>query len=281
MSTRSQGIIDRIRQPEYTGRNRCMPCTFVNTVIALILSGLLSLGAVQYGMGELAPWIALATLVISAGAIYFRGYLVPGTPELTKRYFPHWLLQFFGKTHDHSHDHDLSAHESDIEPEQVLNDAGIIEPCRQGQDLCLTASFQDAWSERIREVREADENREGLAQILDADPADLEIEDHDEARQARLDGMHVGQWESEGALIADLAGESLMAEHYAGWEDLEVHERSRVLVSLRIFLEACPSCEGAVTLTEDEVESCCSTMDVVAAVCSECESRLLEVQQAQ
>lgn len=279
MSTQSQSIVDRLRQPEYTGENRCMPCTFVNSIIAVVVSGLLWFGAVQYGLADLAPWVAAVSLVVFAGAIYFRGYLVPGTPELTKRYFPRWLLKLFGKAHDHHHHH--HAHESSIEPEEVLQKAGIIEPCQDGQDICLVADFQDAWYERIQEVRDAGQNRENLAEILDADAEELEIEAHDEARIARLEGMHVGQWESEGALVADLAAEPLMADYYDDWEDLEVHERSRVLVSLRIFLEECPTCEGPVTLTEEEVESCCSTMDVVAAVCTDCEARLLEVQQTQ
>lgn len=252
-----------------------MPCTFVNTVIAIVLSGLLWFVAARYGANGVAPWLALASFVVFAGAIYFRGYLVPGTPELTKRYFPRRLLELFDKGHDQPH----QLQEPSIEPEEVLDEAGVIEPCQDGADLCLVPSFQDAWRDRITEVREAGKNRESLAAILDADPDELEIEDHDDARLARLDGQHVGQWESEGALIADLAAEPLMADRYDGWEDLEVHERSRVLVSLRIFLEACPTCEGPVQLTEEEVESCCSTMDVVAAVCTECESRLLEVQQ--
>lgn len=275
MSTQSQSIADRIRQPEYTGENRCMPCTFVNTVIAVVLSGLLWFGAVQYGESGLAPWLALASFLLFAGAIYFRGYLVPGTPELTKRYFPRWLLELFGKGHDQPR----QLQESSIEPEEVLNAAGVIEPCQEGTDLCLTPTFQEDWRDSISQVRDAGKTRESLADILDADPEELKIEEHDDARLARLDGMHVGQWESEGALIADLAAEPLMADHYDGWDDLEVHERSRVLVSLRIFLEECPTCDGPVRLTEDQVESCCSTMDVVAAVCTECESRLLEVQQ--
>lgn len=275
MSTQSQSIADRIRQPEYTGENRCMPCTFVNTVIAVVLSGLLWLGALQYGATDVAPGLGLGSFVVFVGAIYFRGYLVPGTPELTKKYFPRRLLKLFGKLPEHQQPH----HEPGVEPEEILNEAGLIVPCMGGEDLCLTEEFQADWRDRITEVREAGENRESLAEILDADPDELEIEDHDDARLARLDGMHVGQWESEGALVADLAAEPLMADHYDGWEDLKVQDRSRVLVSLRIFLEECPTCEGAVQLTEDQVESCCSTMDVVAAVCSECESRLLEVQQ--
>lgn len=273
MSAHTQSIGDRLRQPEYTGENRCIPCTMVNTAIALVLSGVLWVGAVQVGGPGSGPAVGLGSFVVFVAAIYFRGYLVPGTPELTKRYFPRWMLSWFDKAPEQP------VVESSVEPETVLFDAGVIEPCTDGDDLCLTDAFRRDWRHRIDEVVRADQIRESLAEILDAEPAALEIEAHGDARSVRLDRLHVGQWESEGALVADLAAEPLMAEYYEGWSDLEVHERSRVLVSLRIFLEECPTCGGEVTLTEEEVESCCSTMDVVAAICKDCDSRLLEVQQ--
>lgn len=252
-----------------------MPCTMVNAVIAVVLSGLFWFGTIGLGVAAYGPGIGVGSLVLFIGAIYIRGYLVPGTPELTKKYLPLWALTWFDK------DPDPPEVEFSVEPEAVLHEAGVIEPCRNGTDLCLSEEFLGEWNERIENVRTTGKKRESLAEILDANPAELEIEAHDDARLARLDGMHVGQWESEGALVADLAAEPLMGEYYDGWSDLEVHERSRVLVSLRIFLEECPTCGGDVLLTEEEVESCCSTMDVVAAVCRDCESRLLEVQQTQ
>ncbi|GAB3032824.1 hypothetical protein GCM10025298_22210 [Natronobiforma cellulositropha] len=81
-------VYERVHQPEYTGENRCIPCTSVNVVIALVVAG------------GIALWnrpIALVAFVLSLAAIYVRGYLVPGTPTLTKRYFPDWLLAKFDK----------------------------------------------------------------------------------------------------------------------------------------------------------------------------------------
>ena len=82
----TSGRLARFKQPEYTGENRCLPCTVVNTIIALVLSV-----AVVAGVARVAnPAAGLAAGVVllgcSLGAIYLRGYLVPGTPELTKQY---------------------------------------------------------------------------------------------------------------------------------------------------------------------------------------------------
>jgi hypothetical protein len=82
MSITDGSVLDRVRQPEYTGENRCMPCTATNVVIAVLLS---------VGVGVLFPPAGVVVFALSLGAIWLRGYLVPGTPELTKRYFPDWL----------------------------------------------------------------------------------------------------------------------------------------------------------------------------------------------
>lgn len=89
MVSREQPLIERFRQPEYTGDNRCIPCTTINLIIAVIVS--VALGTVSLGMG-------IAVAAVSITIIYLRGYLVPGTPPLTKRYFPDRVLRLFDKT---------------------------------------------------------------------------------------------------------------------------------------------------------------------------------------
>jgi len=81
--------IDRLRRPQYTGDNRCIPCTIVNLLIAALV-------AVALGVAWL-PVAGAVAFVLSVLAIYLRGYLVPGTPTLTKRYMPVRVLELFGK----------------------------------------------------------------------------------------------------------------------------------------------------------------------------------------
>lgn len=82
------GLLKRLHQPEYTGENRCEACTVVNVIITAIL------GAV---VARKSKFAAVVTVSVSSILIYLRGYLIPGTPTLTKRYLPPSVLRLFGK----------------------------------------------------------------------------------------------------------------------------------------------------------------------------------------
>lgn len=80
--------LGRLRQPEYTGDNRCWPCTIVNLLITLALVVVVAI---------VSPLAAAAVGLVGVVAIALRGYLVPGTPSLTKRYLPQRIRRMFGK----------------------------------------------------------------------------------------------------------------------------------------------------------------------------------------
>ena len=91
-----RGALEGIRQPEYTGENRCTPCTVTNLAItAVVAAGLAYAVSVPLSAG---------VAVLGVASVWLRGYLVPKTPELTRRYFPDWLLvesreQQIGRAH--------------------------------------------------------------------------------------------------------------------------------------------------------------------------------------
>ena len=114
--------VHRLRQPEYTGENRCTPCTVVNIAIAVVVSGLVA---------TVFPPAAVAVFVASVVAIYLRGYLVPGTPTLTKRYLPDSVLKLFDK-YDPP---EPPALDDDADIEAFLLDVEAVEECRDGTDL--------------------------------------------------------------------------------------------------------------------------------------------------
>lgn len=70
----------------------------------------------------------------------------------------------------------------------------------------------------------------------------------------------------------------VLAARSPGWRDVDVVNRSRLLDSLRMFLDTCPACSGPARLGQETVESCCRSIDVVAVTCSDCDSRLFEVE---
>ncbi|CDK37855.1 hypothetical protein [Halorubrum sp. AJ67] len=272
--------LNRFRSPEYTGENRCLPCTAVNVGIAGVL-------AVAVGV-VVAVELGVFAFVASLAAIWLRGYLVPGTPELTKRYLPERVLRLFGKGR-------ASSPPTALDAESYLLSSSVLVDTPDGVDLAFAPWFASAWRSELAALRagdsdddgpsrEADEATDGpdpdiaaLAALTDIDAELLAIDWRDGAAFARADGERIGHWESRAAFLADIAADRALADELDDWNDLQLAARSGVLGAIRLFVEECPACEGAVALEERVVESCCTRYDVVAGRCTACNERLFEM----
>jgi hypothetical protein len=332
-------LVDALRRPEYTGENRCLPCTVVNAVIAAVLGGTVAKKSKPAG---------LVVLVGSAALIYLRGYLIPGTPELTKRYLPPSVLRWFGKSPEadlatgfedlegpgsearngaESETEAEAESEPGAEPEQNAEpdtdpqsgadaasdpetgdpesgeagaetdeqplipedietyflDAGILEPCDDRDDLCLTQAFEAEWDDAMDAVAEAGvgpaEALEAFDTETDADPEEFELEENARGGYTlRLDTRRAGQWPSYAAVVADVAAAGILGSWLDEWDAYSPRQKGGILNSLRMFLETCPTAEGGVEMTEGTIQSCCSSNKVVAIVCEETGERLFEHQ---
>lgn len=265
------GTLSGLKQQEYTGENRCLPCTVVNTIIAGGLSA--AVGGIVASVWSPGVGVGSGVVVfaVSLAAIYFRGYLVPGTPELTKRYFPAWVLALFGKGPA-----EATTVDGDLDPERELMGVGALEECKGGQDLCLTGEFRSAWYEEIERAQREEAEREILLDLLGATEADLQFREFGDAFQAVADGKLVGKWESRAAFLADVGAAETLSHRHASWEGFSVEEKSQLLNGLRLFIDACPDCGGTPEFETDTVESCCSTHEVAAVSCADCGARLFE-----
>ena len=286
MSSNATGLLDRLRRPEYTGKNRCIPCTVVNVCIALALAGAVAAVATALEATTLAVPAAGAVLALSLAAIYFRGYLVPGTPTLTKRYFPDWLLAKFDKGPGEATllgqpktgvPVDDSGPEP-ADPETVLLDGGVLEPCADEDDLCLADGVRERWRQQVIDVREGDRAAR-VAAFIEVDPDELELHEPDDRNHivVRSEVGTAARWESEAALLADVAGAELLSTEIDGWESLPLENRGQIVSGLRAFLDQCPTCDGQISIDGETVESCCRSYEVYAVTCDDCEARLLEV----
>ena len=253
---------ERIRQPEYTGENRCIPCTATNLAIAAV---------VAVGVGWLSVPVGVGFFVFAVVSIWLRGYLVPGTPELTKRYFPDWLLAKFDKLPEVE---PIPSEEFDAEA--ILLDGGVVEPCADVDDICLTPAFEDEWTTRMRTLGDEETLRTELAEQLDIAGEEVRFETRGSAYIAESDRGRIGQWESRAALLADLAAAQELPSWLNDWERLNPRQRSQLLGGLRVFVERCPTCGGPVSADTEVVESCCRSSTVVAVTCGDCDARLLE-----
>ncbi|MCF2164883.1 hypothetical protein [Halobacterium salinarum] len=307
-------LVDSIHQPEHTGENRCEPCTVLNLVVAAVLGSLIARKSRIGG---------LLSIFVSVGLIYLRGYLIPGTPTLTKQYLPPSILRWFGKdpepeiaagfggvetANSSSADKSISS-DSDEEStasnrstgvggtvtenaespsdeqspttgdlETYFLENGILEPCADADDLCLTDSFETAWSEEIEPLADTEITTSEVAEAFGVEDDDhqFELVTRDEARLLQFESGQIGQWPSRSALIADIAASRVLRSWVSGWEAYDSQERGQLLNTLRMFLETCPTTGGDVRIREEVVESCCSSHKVIAVTCEETGERLFE-----
>lgn len=274
-------VLGRYRQPEFTGSNRCVPCTIVNVALAALLAG---------AAGIVAAPAAIPVFAAGLLAIYLRGYLVPKTPELTKRYAPEWFLAAFDKA-ERPDGGSAAVPEADdtadeiVDPEALLLSAGVVEECDAEDDLCLTDSFTAAWLDDVEALRDDAELRrtrtgalfdhEAVDRDVDADAIEIEVDDHGR-RVASAADEQLYAWVTEGAFVADLAAAGVVADR-ADWDEVIPEQRVAILKALRSFVDVCPLCDGEVAMSEDQVESCCRSWEVLAVRCRDCEEHFLEI----
>ena len=273
--TRVRDVVAGLKDPAYTGANRCLPCTAVNLFLAFVLALGVELAAILAGRGAVGLIAAEAAFGVAAAVIYFRGYLVPGMPVLTRRYLPERLLAAFGKAGP-TDGFGGGEFDEDLDVEAVLLEAGALTERADGEDLRLTDEFRRAWRKRIAAVRDADASREALFDVLDVASGEIGFEEYGDAFPVFRDDRRVGRWESRPAFVADVAAAGVLRDRVDGWAAASVSQRGQLLNGLRLFLTTCPGCDGDLALRADTVESCCSTYDVAAVTCESCDARVFE-----
>lgn len=283
MSTASS-LLEGIRRPEYTGANRCLPCTAVNVVVAIAGSLLLSIAS--------AP-LAVVAFGASLLAIYFRGYLIPGTPELTKRHLPDSVLAYFEhgdgptSTADPAADEEWETlekleyeREHAVDPEMFLRGAGAIcevagESDDGVPDLTTTETFETAVLDRAERLDSEGVSPSDLAPLFETDPESITFEDRDYPA-ARIDAR-IRPWPSAAALHVDVAANEVLADRADDWYDVPLEQRLDILAALRSFHDHCPACGGTIEFDEAVVSSCCRSYEVVTFACIDCGTRLVEL----
>lgn len=293
-------VLNHLRQQEYTGENRCIPCTAVNVIIAVVF-GLVVAWLWLLVAGPFAWFVGGLVLIGGLVTIWLRGYLVPGTPALTKQYFPERILRQFGthpprdaratglggagETGDIRSDTDSqggrngngSGSTKRREAESWLSEAGVIVPCEQVNDLCVNEQFHTGWYEQMETIKDNETERDVLAEEFDFTPSEIEFEDRGNEFVALTESQLVGLWESRAAMVADVAAARELPDWIDEWNELSTGLRSQLLGSLRVFLDFCPVCDAPVQLGRETVNSCCRSTTVYASTCNGCDARLFEI----
>ena len=253
-------VLTALRRPEYTGENRCLPCTAVNLVLAVALAAAAAFVSVPLGV---------AVAVGSLASISLRGYLVPGTPELTKRYLPERVLGWFGKA-----DAPGPAAAVDFDAVAFLDRASVV--VDTGDDIALAPAFARRFDTAALALDTEAAVTAASADLLGVDPDRVSFASDSGSWRVLVDGSILGRWESKPAFVADLAAHRTLSAWSDEWATVPGAARGRTLSAVRACLDTCPACAGEIRLGTDTVGSCCREYEVVAATCSDCDARLFE-----
>lgn len=268
-------IVYALRRAEYTGDNRCLPCTAVNLCLVAVLAAL--------GTALWAP-AGLAIAVAGLATVWLRGYVLPGTPELTRRYLPDTIARYFGDPHDETSLVGITT-DTRTPPDTHLTTAGILTP--EDDDYVLTADARSRWTDELNVLRNADTDAalvERVADLLETTPDQLTVEPDTESARVSVhaDGQLVGQWISEAAFVADAAAAPLARDNIPEWADIPPGQRGTILVALRVFVPSCPTCGGPVDFDIEQHAGCCWSRDayVLACTVADCGDAIFTIDQA-
>ena len=211
-------------------------------------------------------------------AIGLKGYLIPGTPAVTKRYLPDTMLEWFGKNPEPNVRNGLRPTDGDDRSEAdlttALTRAGVLEPCETDDDLCLAPAVEEVWRKYLSSIDTA--TCVEVSRITGEKDADYRLADHGDGVIVKHDDDVVGVWPSKAALAADVSCAQMLSEVYPRWDRANLDERASLLRGLRLFVPVCPTNGGPVEMDEERVESCCGAQQVVTITCSDTGDRLFE-----
>jgi hypothetical protein len=159
-------LVDCLREPAYIGSNRCLPCTAVNLGL---------LGIVVGPLWMLTPVAAVIVGFVGVTTIWVRGYLVPGTPQLTRHYLPASVLAAFGKT--------PTTVSTTVPPEgdpvEKLVSLGVLSK-EPGSDPAPTPSFRTVWHETAETIaNDPTALSEAAATVAAVDQSKIAVADTD------------------------------------------------------------------------------------------------------
>jgi len=276
-----ESLLGTIRRPEYTGDRRCWPCTVVNVVLLGVLVGALALAVDAVLAGVIAA--------LGGGAIWLRGYVVPGTPAFAPRLvaaIPGGEALFAKPATESSlgdgpdgpeHAGSLDGAETTPDGEQLLGalvEVGVLEV--DGEQVVLAPAFETDWRDAMASLSalSTDELATEVREVAAVDDTRV-VRDDGSEWVALGDGHDIAEevWLTRPVAIAETAAVRRLPDVF---EDPAA--RRAAASSLRMFLAECPDC--STPLEESTVMDCCggyngpSDVPEETLVCPACDARL-------
>lgn len=245
-----------LRNPRYTGANRCWPCTVVNVLIVAGIAGIAVIAGFRL--------VAGIVVVVGLAAIVLRGYVIPGTPQFTQ-YLPDPVLALFGKRQPEM-----------TVPDDIVAALEATEVLAETTgDIELVESFRTTYEERASE----------LVDDSDALAATIKQQFDDVTEIVTVRGMAGNerwlaqndnettliQWEDRQIVAMDAAGAELLADRI-DWHQRDLHEQQAALATLRRGARTCPDCRSDLEMDDGPDTVCCGGRSLTGALrCPSCE----------
>ncbi|WP_181686012.1 hypothetical protein [Halorhabdus salina] len=262
-------LLERLREPAYTGENRCLPCTVVNAILVGVATAWL------YRRDRTLASLAVAT--IGAGLIYIRGYVVPYTPTFAPR-----LIEAAPIPSSIFHDGRTTPGPAESTSlGDVADDGGAVLDELAAADVVmvedetvqLTDAVDSSWHEEMDRLAVlsdgelANEIERTIPHVDDAEP--LEVDDQLWFVLGTND-----EYLSKLVAISELGGYRALDSF------LDDSLRLAGARSLRMFLTVCPVC-GSEIVPSTEANCCGAYADSGVPpkdlrICPECEQRVFE-----
>jgi len=240
----------RFRNPKYTGRNRCWPCTALNVGFVLLCGMALT----PFGGAPVAAPAVAGGLAV----IWLRGYLVPGTPWLGRN-LPEPVGAWFG-----SHDPvtELSTTDALVAAGVLGEDLGIDPEADATIRAQASAYVEDREALEAAVLEQFDAARVSVNRALGGGEQWFVLDEDDQSSQ---------QWEARQVAALDVAGAALLANRLPDWGCWDGRDRSAMLALLRYSVTACPDCDTAFEENEGADVTCCGGRSLVGARrCADC-----------
>lgn len=281
--------LQSLSRSEYTGENRCWPCTVLNALLV---------GLFCVVVGRRRRGLAVLGAAVGAVAIYLRGYVVPYTPVFAPR-----LTDALGLTSGHatpgsghrSPDHDGDASLLAVGTGRDVDEAageelfgtllevGVL--AAEGETVTLSAAVEERWEAEMADLRALGDD--ALAQAtLDASAAVDAWPVADDSWVTAVTGERRYVVLSDGS--DSVAGETWLERPVAIAETAAVRAleaeiddpetRRRAASAMRVFLETCPDC--GTELVETTTAVCCGASGSASnrphevLACPECDVRV-------
>ncbi|WP_227353994.1 hypothetical protein [Haladaptatus salinisoli] len=238
-------MLDDLRRPEYTGENRCWPCTASNAVLLLLACA--SVARLLPAKRARRLGVASVLGLVGGATIALRGYLVPGTP----RFAPRLVDVLAGEPTRPTEAGSLAGEAADDAGERALDALlaeGVVHAV--GDSLHLDERFRSDWRAAMRRVRE----RDLAPAVSDAAPVpvDVELVEGGDWVVVSAGGPESERWLSRPVAIAEVAAVRALAE-----SGVDPAVRAQSASPLRAFLRECPDCD--VELEETTADRCCGS----------------------